>query len=173
MIYGTGDGHKFEVERQDLYPPVATAFLATEGGIMMFCLLSNLTTKAIFPTLQTSTHNTTYFTSHAIGMAFFNQQPRSHESPMDFEWNGSHGPTDPNSPFPKLRPGQKGKSSNTISRRNADCLQGAFSDNHLHSQRKALSYLPAQANQHHNFAIHPLPHLENRLTQISSLKLQA
>lgn len=28
---------------------------------------------------------------------------------MDFEWHGqSHGPTDPNSPFPKLQPGQKG-----------------------------------------------------------------
>lgn len=32
---------------------------------------------------------------------------------MDFEWNGqSHGPTDPNSPFPKPKPGQKGKLHN-------------------------------------------------------------
>ncbi|RKF62481.1 nuclear envelope protein Brr6 [Golovinomyces cichoracearum] len=32
---------------------------------------------------------------------------RSHESPMDFEWQ-THAPTDPKSPFPQSRTGQKG-----------------------------------------------------------------
>ena len=36
--------------------------------------------------------------------AMFSQfQKRSHESPMDFEWQ-THAPTDPNSPFPQFKP---------------------------------------------------------------------
>jgi hypothetical protein len=37
-------------------------------------------------------------------------QKRSHESPMDWEWQ-TQGPTDPKSPFPQFKPqqGHKGK----------------------------------------------------------------
>lgn len=38
----------------------------------------------------------------------YQSQKRSHESPMDYEWDKTQGPTDPLSPFP-LSQGPKSK----------------------------------------------------------------
>ncbi|KAK6580199.1 hypothetical protein PZA11_007221 [Diplocarpon coronariae] len=40
-------------------------------------------------------------------MFSYNQSKRSHESPMDFEWQRPNGPTDPKSPFPQSTPQQQ------------------------------------------------------------------
>ena len=37
-------------------------------------------------------------------MARLNSEVRSHESPMDWQWQEGHGPTDTNSPFLKGSP---------------------------------------------------------------------